>query len=212
MATLFGMTYFGDPESFRHAQRCPVSQTVKDVCREKYVELFLKKGREHLNESSIRRALLPQIFTDAVGRLLSPGEYDLVLRYFPVQPGNISIEEYTRSIDLMKVDRAVSPPPIITSVAKSPADLIKISNRSWLIQIEEMKHKHRRDPLGPTDAYQRPVTQNMEYGWDSMVFPGESANPLHERKSYHPKGQTDVTVGGEGLTLESYYGVEYIRI
>ncbi|KAL2612795.1 hypothetical protein R1flu_024487 [Riccia fluitans] len=80
MAILFGMTYFGDPESFRHAQRRAVSETVKDVCKQKYVELFLKKGREHLNESSIRRAVLPQIFTDPVGRLLSSAEYDLVLR------------------------------------------------------------------------------------------------------------------------------------
>ncbi|KAL2635080.1 hypothetical protein R1flu_006559 [Riccia fluitans] len=80
MATLFGMTYFGDPESFRYAQRRAVSETVKDVCKQKYVELFVKKGREHLNESPIRRAVLLQIFTDAVGRLLSSAEYDLVLR------------------------------------------------------------------------------------------------------------------------------------
>ncbi|BBN00069.1 hypothetical protein MPTK1_1g26120 [Marchantia polymorpha subsp. ruderalis] len=212
MATIFGMTYFGDPETLLHAQRRPVSVTLKDVPKNKYIDLFRQKGRKHLNEDSLRRALLPEIFTDAVGRLLSPAEYDLMLRFFPVDPGNISFEEFSKTIDDMKADRAVSPPPIITKVAKTlvgkPPPKKKVLNS----QLKEMKFKHRRDPLGPTDAYQRPLTQNMEYGWDTMVYPGESAVPVHERKRHFPKGQTDVTAGGEGLTLETYYGVEYIRI
>lgn len=74
-----------------------------------------------------------------------------------------------------------------------------------------MKHKHRRDPMGPTDLLMRPLTTNMEYGWDTMLYPGGSSIPNSERKAYFPKGGTDVTQG-EGLTLETYYGVEHIRI
>ncbi|OAE33661.1 hypothetical protein AXG93_4689s1480 [Marchantia polymorpha subsp. ruderalis] len=163
---------------------------------------------------------------------LQTNSWPVLNRFFPVDPGNISFEEFSKTIDDMKgtttttttpavegimfwcgaPDRAVSPPPIITKVAKTlvgkPPPKKKVLNS----QLKEMKFKHRRDPLGPTDAYQRPLTQNMEYGWDTMVYPGESAVPVHERKRHFPKGQTDVTAGGEGLTLETYYGVEYIRI
>eukprot|EP00899_Mesostigma_viride_P014325 jgi/Mesvir1/22894/Mv19417-RA.1 len=186
---MFGMTMLGGGDGSTFAKLAStIVATLGSLSDEKVLDVYdrLKEPAAPRTPDEgqmvLKRALIPDLLKEAMGRELTIEERTLMLKTFDVAVGTISREQLLKGMNALR-ERS--------GRAESP---------SHYKSLEAMKHdsaRHRRSPLDPKDMYAKPLTANQDYGWHPEIV----AAP--DRKNLR-KG-TDVTKG-EGMSVDMYYG------
>ncbi|KAI5064322.1 hypothetical protein GOP47_0020992 [Adiantum capillus-veneris] len=210
----FGLTCLGDEYLFattssRH--RSSTHSSLHDVTLETFLRAFQAAARDNScpEGSEMRRALIPRVLSDALHRPPTLFEMDLVLRFFDVGPGNITIKEFSEGLcRLLCCSESQSSKQSTTNLdgskvrdAKSQTkEAEDVKKRSSFTQLQEDKDRHILNQYGPSDDQDITITANQEYGWKDNL---KLKLTLHKKDNF-PKNRTDVTFN-EGICLDNYY-------
>ncbi|MCO5550651.1 hypothetical protein L7F22_004140 [Adiantum nelumboides] len=216
----FGLTGLGDERLFATTSSRHTSSThssLHDVPLETFLRTFQAAARGNCcpRGSEIRRALIPNVLTDALHRPPTLFEMDLALRFFDVGPGNITMKEFCEGLcQLLSCSESHSSKQPMTKDGSNVKDgegqkkeAEGVRKRSSFTQsrlchgqLEEDKERHILNEYGPSDDQDVTLTANQEYGWEDNL---KLKLNLH-KKEYFPKNRTDVTFN-EGICLDNYY-------